>query len=343
MESTIRQFLFDPKWKPLRHVSFWLFMYMDEVLSFAGVTEPLEEPWLIIPEILLDMIIVYVNLYLLMPRFFQRKKVGPYLFLTGLSVLLNALVFFWIESQFYYYEEGILTVYISVIISTLSILGTAIGLKLMKNQVLQAEQREKLTVEKNKIELRALKNQINPHFLFNVLNTVYVQTQVDPEGAKDTVMHLADLLRYQIYDASEKDLTALSGEIEFLKNYMKLEALRREFMEVTWALDLDKENSLLPPFLLLPIIENAIKHSKSTRGTKEKIEISISVRDRQLRLLCKNTKGNIEHDKGGIGIETLNKRLSLLYPDRHDTRFEEKDGIFIAELAIDNYEIPHNR
>lgn len=316
---------------------------MDEVLSFTGVTEPLEEPWLIIPEILLDMIIVYLNLYLLMPRFFQRKKVGPYLFLTGLSVLLNALIFFWVESKFYYYEEGILSVYISVIISTLSILGTAIGLKLMKNQVLQAEQREKLTIEKNKIELRALKNQINPHFLFNVLNTVYVQTQVDPEGAKDTVMHLADLLRYQIYDTSEKDLTALSGEIEFLKNYMKLESLRREFMEVTWALEVDEENALLPPFLLLPIIENAIKHSKSTDGTKEKIEISISIRERQLRLLCKNTKGNIEHDKGGIGIETLKKRLSLLYPDRHDTRFEEKDGIFIAELAIDNYEIPHNR
>ena len=343
VENLIRQFLFNPKWKPFRHISFWIFMYLDETLSFVGITDPLDDPWLLLPEIILDIVIVYFNLYFLIPIFFQRRKLGLYALLTFLSVLVNALLYFIIESRFYTYDNGVLSVYLSTIVSTLSTLGTAIGLKLLITQVLQAEMREQITKEKTSIELQYLKNQINPHFLFNVLNTIYVQTQIAPQEAQKSVMQLSDLLRYQIYGASQKDIVSLKDEIDFLKNYIDLELLRREFLEVTWQIDIPSENIQLPPFLLLPLVENAIKHSKSTTGKKEIIEIACTYSEGKLSLKCVNSKGDNQSETGGLGLTNLCKRLELLYSDHYSLDLQDKGATFIAELAIDNHEILDHR
>lgn len=342
MDTLIKNFIFSPKWLVIRHLCFWILMYLDELFSFIGFTEPYEMPILLIPEFALDICTVYVNIYILIPQLLNKHKYALYAGLTFLTVAINAWLILYIDSLYFEYEDGIGPVFINGFISTLGVLGIAIGLKLMKNQVLQSEHNELLNREKTEVELQNLRDQVNPHFLFNVLNTIYVQTQLDAAQAGESIMILSDLLRYQIYGTSQQKLVAVRDELDFLKNYIALEELRREHLSIEWDIDLQHKKPQIAPFILLPLVENAIKHSKMIDGSTEQINLSCRLIRSNLIFKCTNTIGNLKPPAGGQGLVNLKKRLQLIYPNRHDLRLEEKDGIFIAYLSLSTDEIYHN-
>lgn len=334
--------MFSPKWFIVRHLSFWILMYLDEVLSFIGITEPLDMPILLVPEVALDMMTVYLNLYLLIPTVLNKKKYAAYALLTILTIVFNSWLVLYIDSIYFTYENGSESVYIGAFISTLGVLGVAIGLNLMKSLVLQAEQKEKLSREKTETELLYLKEQINPHFLFNVLNTIYVQTQIDSGDASRSVMMLSDLLRYQIYGTAHQEYVSLKEELIFLKNYISLEELRRENLKITWQEMVDQRGFKIAPFILLPLVENAIKHSKMTDDSVESIEIKYALSDTDFTFVCTNNIGDLKPNVGGKGLKNLQKRLTLIYGDKAKLTLEEKDAIFIAQLSIRKDEVYHN-
>jgi LytS/YehU family sensor histidine kinase len=192
--------------------------------------------------------------------------------------------------------------------------------------------------EKVQNELSALKAQVNPHFLFNNLNTIYGLASTNVERSKDVILKLSDFLRYVLYDTGA-DSILLEKEVEIIKTYVDLQKERIDpgITKVTFSAEGDFSKVYISPLLLLPLTENCFKHG--TGNLPGQIAIEIRFDGKQLFFLTWNNialrEDNGIREKGGIGIKNLEKRLNLLYPDRYSLKLEEKEGIFRAELSVE--------
>jgi len=192
--------------------------------------------------------------------------------------------------------------------------------------------------DKAQNELSALKAQINPHFLFNNLNTIYAMATRNDENTKEVILQLSDFLRYVLYDTTS-EFIPLEKEVEIIKTYVELQKARIDSDITTVSLEAtgDFGNRLVAPLLLLPLAENCFKHGS---GKKDGfIHIQILLKGRELCFTTENTivlrEKSGEEEYGGIGIDNVEKRLNLLYPGRHTLHFEEKEGVFRVEMGIE--------
>ena len=196
-----------------------------------------------------------------------------------------------------------------------------------------------ITLEKEKAasELNALKQQVNPHFLFNTLNSLYA-LGIEEKGEKtaDGIAKLGTLMRYNLNDA-QKEFISLGKEIDYIKKYIELQELRltpNNKLHVNIA-ETNLENYQIAPLLLIPFIENAFKFGLSSRG-QTKIDLKIKVENHQLVLHLFNTiiKNRQEKDGNGIGISNTRKRLAKLYPQKYELIIEETADEFEVHLEI---------
>jgi sensor histidine kinase YesM len=187
-------------------------------------------------------------------------------------------------------------------------------------------------------ELKALKAQINPHFLFNNLNTIYSLASNKDERTKDVILKLSDFLRYVLYDTTSESIP-LEKEVEIIRTYVELQKERVNplITQVTLTLEGDFSNAHIIPLLLLSLAENCFKHGIGKEPGK--ILIHIDFDGKQLLFETENTIALREkagkEENGGIGIKNVEKRLNLLYPNRHSLHFEEKHGMYKVELKVD--------
>lgn len=196
----------------------------------------------------------------------------------------------------------------------------------------QALQLERINKDKLENELQLLKAQFHPHFLFNALNTLYFQIDEQNANARFTLEKLADLLRYQLYDQDAK--VPLERELTHLKNFIDLQQQRANSqldLVINWPSS--THEAQLYPLLLLPLVENAFKYV----GGSYKIKIDITLENGQLKYQVTNSIPAIaqQHNKGGIGLTNLQKRLNLLYPGKHRFQHHKTDSLFHAELSIE--------
>jgi hypothetical protein len=192
-------------------------------------------------------------------------------------------------------------------------------------------QLEKITNDKLQTELKFLKAQYHPHFLFNALNTIYFQMDEDVAEAKKSVEKFSELLRYQLYD--QQQTVSISQEIHYLENFIRLQEIRSsEKLQLTVHFDEKLNGQHIYPLLLLPLVENAFKYV----GGDYWIRIEALLVGNGLRFSVHNAvPAEIPTGKrGGIGLENLERRLQLLYPDRHVFRVEKKEDQFQAELTL---------
>ncbi|WP_435577699.1 sensor histidine kinase [Gilvibacter sp.] len=185
-------------------------------------------------------------------------------------------------------------------------------------------------------ELNYLKKQIHPHFLFNSLNTIYSLSVRRMENTPEVILKLSNLLDYLLYQAS-KPLTSLESEIAHLKDYVDLEKVRfRDTLVVDVDYHAPKTPISLPPMLLLPLVENAFKHGVM-KDDKLQIKMSCSMEGDELRFQVINTAEiPTANSEGGIGLNNLRKRLQLLYPKRHQLETSYNEGVYTAELHIED-------
>jgi len=331
------------KWWWIRHSAFWIFVYLDLILGNILVPpESLDSYGFDVLSLLLDVAVVYINIYYLMPNFLFKRKVSTYVLLTLLTLLANVVILV-LSSSIYYEEQVYPEEFLSVFLTTLTLFMTAVAIKLGKYYYHQLQVTRELKTSQAQLEINSLKEQINPHFLFNVLNTIHIQSKTEPDTVSDTVHHLSNLLRYQIYEAGESDTVLLSKEVSFLKNYIDLEQLRRDNLEVSWQLAQDIPRIKVKPFLFLPLIENALKHSRKIDGSPTILQVNWQYEKNNLGVIVTNTIGDANTDKpGGFGIDNLKKRLSLLYPDRYNLSLSSKEGLFEAKLQIQVDESDHH-
>ena len=222
------------------------------------------------------------------------------------------------------------------------IAAIAIGIRhfIRTRQIRQQLKEEK--AKNTEAELAWLKNQINPHFLFNTLNNISSLVQIDADKAQDAIAQLSDLLRYAMYETN-KNTVPLQGEVEFMRNYVELMKLRcNEKTEVNSTFNVQRSTLEIAPLLFISLIENAFKHGVSS-SRDSRIDIGLEI-DQQpnangnlLIFTCENTnfpKTDSDRSGSGIGLENTRRRLDLIYKDRYTWEQTLEDNIYKVRITI---------
>ncbi len=309
-----------------------------------------------------DMLALYVTIYYLFPKFLLKKKYVSFFLL--LTVLFIAILCIATPVQYIPFLEFSAPKYIakghevpnfiqyakytlaSTITLKLSILGFGSAIKFFKIWFSGQKRQQKLEKEKLEIalqlreaELKFLKNQINPHFLFNALNNLYSLTLEKSDKAPDIVLRLSGLLDYMLYECND-DIVFLYKEIKAIKNYVDLQKIRYgNQVNVEIKVSDNIENTMIAPLLLMPFVENAFKHGLTKNMGKGNIFININVLNSEIHFNIKNTVNcdiNKEKRKGGIGMENIKKRLELQYKNSYSLNINKIKNNFSVELIIRN-------
>jgi LytS/YehU family sensor histidine kinase len=199
--------------------------------------------------------------------------------------------------------------------------------KMLENKFLQTQ------LQLKEQELKFLKMQIHPHFLFNTLNTLYGFALKKSEKAPEMILKLSNLLDYILYQV-DKPKVLLQDEINHIEDYISLEKSRfQEGLQITFDKKLMDEKLEIAPMLLLPFVENAFKHGKQIDGVV-KISITLKVDKNELNFRVENSAIKKEHSKSGIGLENIKKRLEMLYPEKHILEISQNGELFKVNLKI---------
>ena len=213
----------------------------------------------------------------------------------------------------------------------------SIALKFSERWLKWERYKQKVVAERKEIELKNLKNQLNPHFLFNTLNNIYALIGISTERAQYAVHELSQMLRYVLYESSG-DKVPLDKELLFVKNYIELMRLRLS-SAVSLKVDIDESRGAglqIAPLMFIPLVENAFKHGVSATG-KSMIDISIGVACDIVTCRVANScfpKGKGDRSGSGIGLANLRRQLSILYDGRYSLARSVEDGIYTATLEI---------
>jgi two-component system LytT family sensor kinase len=207
-------------------------------------------------------------------------------------------------------------------------------IKHIYNYIKLKQSAQQLRIEKQQAELNYLKSQTNPHFLFNTLNNIYSLARDKSDLAPESILRLSKILRFMLYETGGKYI-AIEQELKIISDYIALEKLRYdESLHINFNYDVEDMKQALPPLLLIPLVENAFKHGASeTRGTPF-VDIHLSVKQRQLGFIVKNSSEASEGSlKENIGLSNLRRQLELLYTD-FDLSLQQGRSVFIATLKI---------
>lgn len=290
--------------------------------------------------------VVYLHLYWLLPNIGTKNLfiyyVIPLLLITAFFVWVNMQLFdHWSVKLFpgfffiSYYKWWEIASFFFVFISVTTLL------KLSKSWfVVNRLQRQLLETDKQRVqaELKALRAQINPHFFFNTLNSIYSMSLDKDERLPGTILQLSELMRYFLYESRE-DLVPLSKEIHVLNDYIALQKIRSdEQLQVKTEIERDPGQQKIAPLLLIAFVENAFKHGAKGSTGNAFINIKLTTAQNTINFRVENNKGVIDEarrdDQGGMGLDNVKRRLELIYPQRHKLLVENNDKIFLVQLQL---------
>jgi two-component system LytT family sensor kinase len=335
-------------WKyRLDHIFFWVVTIGFHIYTKAYLVEfvgwgqfALE---IVVRDALLT-IIIYANFEYLIPVFAQQKK----FILYGIWLILCFLFYVLVKNTHDYYltvftEKPVLPFWRYSFYNfsiALFYMAFSLALFLSKEWYFQRERLRELELEKLNTELEYLKSQINPHFLFNSLNTIFFQIDKTNQDARNTLTKFSDMLRFQLYECNGHEMV-LEKEIHYLRNYVDLQRLRRDDKYVIeFNTSGDSREFKCAPLLLMPLVENAFKYLSHFPEGNNRVTISIRNDARSMEATIINTKETriTEHrEVGGIGLKNLRRRLELQYPGRHDLEIDDAKEKFEVTLRITNH------
>ena len=197
-------------------------------------------------------------------------------------------------------------------------------------------ERKELEKQRSEAELQNLKNQLNPHFLFNTLNNIYSLIAIDGAQAQTAIHELSRLLRYMLYDSSQ-EFVPLEKDMDFVRNYVELMRIRMPaHVELKTEIQIEKPDTLIAPLLFISLVENAFKHGVSN-SRPSFIHIEIIADKNKISCLIKNSffpKDEQDKSGSGIGLVNLKKRLDLLYPDNYELTCKQTDEMYSCTLTL---------
>lgn len=352
MTNTTDSFITSKLYKELtkynmHHVILWVVYYLFWVYVLSpGITKAdfYINSFVIVA---IHALVSYFNIYFLFPLFLQKRAYFKYFLAIVLSIslgsLLEAAVFTKLNTIANEFKSGLLSprFLLSTAMAITYTTAVTMSLKLVKYWY----ERERLAKELEKInvetELKYLKSQINPHFLFNSLNSVYALALQKSDLAPELILKLSDILRYILYEGSEKKVN-LTQELKYLQSYLELEKVRHGTrMELDIEIVGNTDDKEIAPMLLIPFVENSFKHGLGKDMDKGYVKVLVNSETQELKFAIANSKpkkgDEISQQKGyqgGIGLINVKKRLDMLYPKKHTLTMGSTESEFKVELNI---------
>ncbi|MDB5123296.1 MAG: hypothetical protein JWP94_1425 [Mucilaginibacter sp.] len=284
-------------------------------------------------------LMILANSSILIPFLLEKKRFG--LYFAGLICLILSYTFLIgrynpfihdillhdkeIETSSGFWDNFVYALCCSVITSMLYI---------TQRWSEQQEQVKNIQINQLQTELKYLRSQLNPHFLFNGLNTIYGSIDMANHGARDMMVQFSDLLRYNLYDA-DVDIIELDKEIKYLKNYVALQKARsNDNMQVTLKVNCRDGDVKIAPLIFMAFVENAFKYASREDNTVNRIDIQLNQEAGQIDFTCENSFDESELAPGGIGLTNAARRLELLYKDRYRLDVKKEQNIYRVHLML---------
>ncbi|WP_299824349.1 histidine kinase [uncultured Pontibacter sp.] len=336
----------------LLHAAFWAAFVVFFGLLYGSYIDDYYNAFMIeFVELPFKMLLVYFNMYYLMPRYLLDKRyLEFFVYLLLLMGAIAAMMQFVLmpflihplfcpitcsqdDLTFYrFIKNGVNISYVVAITAVIA---------LLKNWYRHQQSAQTLTKDKLEAELKFLKAQIHPHFLFNTLNSLYSLTLKKSDTAPEVVLKLSSLMDYMLYDANAAKVP-LEKELAYIKNYVALEKMRYgERVDVKLTETGSIAGKQIAPMMLLPFVENAFKHGVSTETENAWVRIDVKVAGERLVLLVENCKcgvkasNNTRDMASGIGLKNLQRRLELLYEGKFKLEIEDEPENYAAMLEIE--------
>ena len=336
----------------LFHLFFWLgtmWYFTQEVeLDFGAVIKEKHDSFLpIIYGTIINSMIFYLTCYWLIPNFYRQKTRRKFWFISvGILFLItffeSMVDLFWVRNNFpekydlEYQKDIFITTFLFALVVHIFWFFIAFAYRFPIDRRRQREREQLLEKEKLQTELKFLKAQIDPHTLFNGMNSIYHLIPSNPEKAQATVLRFSELLRYQLYEVNE-NFIPLTHEIKYLENYIGINEIRKEEDAIIeYEISLEEE-VLVAPMIFTAFVENAFKYLSNHSNPKEnKLQIHLSCENEYIHFSAKNTVDLFQKNNsiGGIGIQNTINRLNLIYGEDYVLKYGLEDEGFQVLLSL---------
>jgi two-component system LytT family sensor kinase len=339
----------------LLHIGFWLCYMLLAIVIMAAIfgNDPnpdekrMENAFAIILffGIVPSAISFYLFYFFIFPKYLKNNKILPSI-IYGLLICFGAgLVGFSLLTG--YTAESKCTIDpastaigVTVFISFVSLISGIIALVIQGfiTWLDEIKLKEALKQKTFETELALVKSQLDPHFLFNTINNIDVLILKDAEVASNYLNKLSDILRFMLYE-TKSDNILLSKELEYIEKYVELQKIRTNNTNyVHYSVTGNAENKTIAPMVFIPFIENAFKHTNNKK-VENAITISILIKEETIEFICENKfsiNNNIKEAESGLGNELIQKRLSLIYPEKHSLKVSNQNDLYSVHLTINN-------
>lgn len=288
------------------------------------------------------ILVVYINLGYLVPKFLNQKNFMTYVLLllamvavfTPIKVLLLYITYDEVDPR-----EFLVMNQHTVFLLLFMMAGGSTVIKIISDWQRHQRDRKDLETQRMQSEIKFLKSQINPHFLFNTLNSLYALTLKKSDKAPEIVIKLSEMMRYMLYESNERRVP-LQKEVNYIENYLALESLRQGgHADIQFTVEGQITDQTIAPLIFIPFLENSFKHGLNHQISDGYVHVTMKVLGNKLLLRILNSKPvhpplPSEKSTGGIGLTNVRRRLNLLYPTQYKLDIEDNDKEHIVELSL---------
>jgi len=331
--------------RPVYHGLFWIVMFA--IMFFGGDLKHEEGLWATVTNELIGMVfyatLVYLNLLYLIPNYLARHAfiyLGLVIAVCAVAMPFEVMVFYLKYSDWPAHRAVIVQNQLQFFVANVLVVMLSTVLRVIMDWWRYQNEKQVLLTQTMQSELRFLKSQINPHFLFNTLNNLYALTLKKSDKAPDIVLKLSEIMRYMLYECNERRVL-LTKEIQYIHNYLDLERLRQpKEADIRFTTEGIISEQMVAPLLFVPFLENSFKHGLNhhvTGGGFVRLHLSVSGND--LAFFIENSKAeavpSLNHPRsGGIGLVNLQSRLDILYPDNHSLEVLDEPHRYAVTLHL---------
>ena len=325
------------------HVVFWLLVFAMMMMAGPGNHNTSMEVVRKLIHISFYMLVVYINLGYLIPRFLSQKNFMTYVLLllamvavfTPIKVMLLYITYDEVDPrEFLVMNQQYIFLLLFMIAS-----GSTI-IRIISDWQRHQRDRKDLETQQMQSEIKFLKSQINPHFLFNTLNSLYALTLKKSDNAPEIVIKLSEMMRYMLYECNERRVP-LQKEVNYIQNYLALEALRQSGQaDIQFKVEGQVTDQTIAPLIFIPFLENSFKHGLNHQISDGYVRVVMKVFENKMLLRILNSKPDripnlSDKTTGGIGLANVQRRLNLLYPGQYKLDIEDNEKEHIVELSLD--------
>ena len=331
-QDRLVNFIIEDRYRRARHILLILAMC---VIVSANVDPRGSFPFLEFGAfVCIFLALIYFNVYVLLSRLLFKNRITAYI--VAFVILVAGLVGLLMPWDLFGEFKHVFWIFVISNIAQVGIIiaGTT-AIALFQHWARNERYIAQLEEATMSAELEQLQNQINPHFLFNMLNNILTLIHENAEEAEVILHKLSDMLKYQFNDSTKKEVS-LKDDIHFLTDFLNLEKIRRDRFEFTISVENGTDGVIVPPLIFIPFVENAVKHSADAANTSY-IRLYFSTKGNMLHFTCYNSKPLQQRRKNefsGLGLVNIKRRLELIYSENHSLNIQEDETTYTVHLSI---------